>query len=195
MLCGRTHPGSNCGSNCKRNLDVPSRHIAQFGGLVHDLIHTNSEKADVHKLSDRPKSRQCGTERSPDESRLGNGSIDDSLRSKLLNQSLCDPKRSAPSIDLRRISTCTSSQIFPDENHTWVFAHHQSQALIYRLTVSENPVGGHWLNLFALYLEICMLPGSLRIRPAAINKKHRRHLHNPRASGMDCSPQRQWPRR
>ena len=63
----------------QRHLCLAAEHVADFCGVVDDLVHGQEGKIDRHQLCNRPQTRHGCTDGRPDDQALGNGHVNHAL--------------------------------------------------------------------------------------------------------------------
>src|SRR5436189_5776045 len=88
MLPGRAHARANHRADDQRATCLATKHIAQLGSLVENLIHADAEEIDKHQFRYGTQAGGSRADRCANEACLGNGSVEYALASELLNQPL-----------------------------------------------------------------------------------------------------------
>src|SRR5690554_1614462 len=84
VLRGRPDAPTSGGTEYNGNLSFPTKHVSCFSGLVHDIIHHVHDEVHKRHIHDGTHSGHRGTYRGTRYSVFRNGSIANSLFSKLL---------------------------------------------------------------------------------------------------------------
>jgi hypothetical protein len=86
MLRGRTARRSHRGAHHHRHLPLSARHVMDFGGLVHHLVHGQRDEVAEHDVDHRTHSGHRRAHGKPGEARFGNRRIEHALFAELFEQ-------------------------------------------------------------------------------------------------------------
>src|SRR3954465_14110775 len=103
MLTGGADAGPNLGPDGDWALGLPAEHIAEFGALVEDLVHTAAKEVDEHQLGNRSQAGSGRSDRRADETCLGDRGVEHPVAAELLDETLGDPHRPAPGIVVHEV--------------------------------------------------------------------------------------------
>jgi hypothetical protein len=88
VLSCRTAPHSGGFSHDQRHARLSAKHIADFGRLVHELVHGTKAEIDHPQIGDGSRAGNRCSYGSCHDCRFGNWRVDDALRSELVDQAV-----------------------------------------------------------------------------------------------------------
>ena len=127
MLCGAAGAGACGQTHDHRQGNVAAEHVAHFGRLVDQLVHTDGQKVVEHQLSNRTEAGCRAADGAADDGAFGNRGIAYTLGSELIEHAGADTEAAAE---------CTD--VFTEQDHSRVFAHPDGHCLADGFTVSHH---------------------------------------------------------
>ena len=137
MLRGSAETGAVHGAHDQRRHRLASKHVAELGGLVENLIETNSHEIDEHQLHDRPQPGGGGANGSPHEGRFGDRRIHHAV-AELVPQSLGDSEHPAPGIH-RTIRAASAGDVLAHYDDGRIALHLLCQRFVDGLLKADFP--------------------------------------------------------
>ena len=86
MLRGRGASRAHCGSDGDGHNSLTAGHVAQFGGLVYDLVHCQGDEVAKHNIDNGARAGKRSTNAEADETRFCNGCVDDAIVAEFVVQ-------------------------------------------------------------------------------------------------------------
>src|SRR2546422_11550255 len=112
MLAGRAHARADHRADDERAASLATKHVAQLGPLVKDLIPADTEEVYKHQLGYRAHTCGRSADRRADEPGFSDGGIQDAITPKLLDKALGDAEYAAPGfVILQVIDSCSARDI------------------------------------------------------------------------------------
>src|SRR6516225_7418815 len=96
MLTSRTHASPDHRADHEWTACLASKHVAQFGSLVKDLIPADAEEIYKHQFGYWAHTGGSSADRCANEPGLRDGCIEDSIAPKLLDKAFSDAEYAAP---------------------------------------------------------------------------------------------------
>ena len=128
VLGGDAVPHTALGAQDQGHRALASGHEPELGRLVHDLVHGEEGEVDEEDLHHGAHPRDGGADAGADDARLGDGGVDDALRSELGVQALGD-----------LVGAAALADADADAEHRWVAGHLLAQGLVHGVPVEQGP--------------------------------------------------------
>src|SRR6266699_2099056 len=112
MLASRAHASADHRADDERAACLATKHVAQLGSLVKDLIPADTKEVYKHQLGYRSHTGGSSADRSSDEPGFSDGRIQDAIAPKLLDEALGDAEYTAPGfVVLQVVDSCSARDI------------------------------------------------------------------------------------
>ncbi len=112
MLASRAHACADHRAYYERTACLTTKHVAQLGSLVEDLIPADAVEINKHQFGYWTHTCSSGADRRANEPGLSDGRIEDAIAPKFLDQPLRDTKHATPGlVVLQVIDSCSACDI------------------------------------------------------------------------------------
>jgi hypothetical protein len=100
MLGGELTAAPGGHADDQRNAELTAGHVAEGGGVVHDLVEGEEAEVDGHHLDDRSHPAERRSDTGPDEGRLRQRGVVHALGAELREQPVADGEGAAIAADV-----------------------------------------------------------------------------------------------
>ena len=126
MFGGGAEPCAGDGAHDERHGDLSAVDVAEFGGVVEQLVEGGADEVDVHDLGDGAEPGDGCADGSADEPGLGEGGVDDPLASEAWQQSFGDAEGAAPGVGgvgIDVVASGAAGDVLAEQDDAWVGIH------------------------------------------------------------------------
>jgi hypothetical protein len=119
---------------------LSAEHVAELGGLVHDLVEADADEVHEHDLDHGAQPRQRRPRGGAHEGAFRDGRVEHAVRPELVQEPLGDAKGAAPGV-LLGIATLAAGDVLAEDHHAGVGGHLLMERLVER--GAERLLGHH----------------------------------------------------